>query len=495
MPENRTYICIDLKSFYASVECVERGLDPLTTNLVVADRSRTNKTICLAVSPSLKSYGIGGRARLFEVEQAVERVNLKRLKDNKNQPFSGRSYDNTEVLDKPYLKLDYIVATPRMRFYMDYSGKSYSIYLKYVSSEDIHVYSIDEVFIDVTSYLTLYKTDGHGFAMMLIRDVLSQTGITATAGVGTNMFLAKIAMDIEAKKMKADKDGVRVAELDEMSYRRQLWSHKPITDFWRVGKGIARRLEKYGLYTMGDVARYSINNEDVLYKEFGINAELLIDHAWGWEPARIEDIKAYTPQAKSISSGQVLSRPYDYKQALIIVKEMADSLGLDLIRKGYLTNSVGLYLNYDSNYDEYDGNMETDYYGRTVPKAAKGTARLKDYTASSHVIMKSLVEVYNRIINKSLKIRKITISANNLINEENFENTRSYRQFDLFSDIEEIENQEKKEEEDIARERKVQKTINEIRDRYGKNAVLKGMSKEEGATAIERNMQIGGHKG
>lgn len=454
--EQRTYIAIDLKSFYASVECVHRGLNPMTTNLVVADPSRTEKTICLAVSPSLKAFGIPGRARLFEVVQKV----------NEMKQQTGK-------------EIEYIVAPPQMAKYIEVSADIYSIYLKYVSPEDIHVYSIDEVFMDVTNYLNLYHMTAHDLAREIIRDVLKQTGITATAGIGTNLYLCKVAMDIVAKHVEADADGVRIAELDEMSYRRLLWNHKPIKDFWRVGSGIAQRLEKSGMYTMGDIARLSVTNEDVLYQLLGIDAELLIDHAWGYEPCGIREIKSYKPSTNSISSGQVLHCPYEFAKARIIVQEMVDLLVLDLVDKKVSTNSITLTIGYDKcTIDEgkYLGTVTIDRYGRSVPKSAHGTANLGTSSNSTKKIMTAVLALYDRIVDKTLLVRRVTLSANNLVEE-------GYEQFDLFSDPVEL-----------AKERKMQEAMLSIKKKFGKNAILKGMNLEEGATTKDRNNQIGGHK-
>ena len=490
MAEERTYICIDLKSFYASVECAERGLNPLTTNLVVADESRTQKTICLAVSPSLKMYGIPGRPRLFEVYSKVREINIERKKNAYKRKFVGKSSDFMALQSNPNLEISFIVAEPRMHFYMDYSDRIYNIYLKYVSAEDIHVYSVDEVFMDVTSYLHKYES-AHDMAMVMIRDVLKTTGITATAGIGTNMYLAKVAMDIVAKHVPADQDGVRIAELDEISYREKLWDHTPLRDFWRIGNGIYKRLDKYDLHTMGDIARFSIENSAVLFKEFGINAELLIDHAWGYEPCTIKEIKNYVPQNNSLSIGQVLSEPYPYNKAEIIVKEMIDSLTLQLVAKGLLTDQIGLYLNYDaSNIDEdYDGEMALDYYGRMVPKSANGSINLGSFTDSSTVIDKAALKLFKTIANRKLSVRKVTVIATRVIPAEKAGNT--FQQLDLFADNETvIKNVTKQTEKD----RKVRETVIKIKEKFGKNAVIKGTSSEEGATGKERNRQIGGHK-
>ena len=485
----RTCIAIDLKSFYASVECVDRGLDPLKANLVVADASRTDKTICLAVSPSLKSYGIPGRARLFEVNRQVAKINSER---RKRGPLTGSSKDNEEVLADPSLALDFHIATPRMAHYMEVSARIYGIYLRYVAPEDIHVYSIDEVFIEATEYLKMYRLSAHDFAMRLVRDVLAETGITATAGIGTNLYLAKIAMDIEAKHRPADEDGVRIAELDEMSYRRKYWNHRPLTDFWRVGRGIAARLEANGLFTMGDIARCSVGdpyqryNEELLYKLFGINAELLIDHAWGWEPCTMADIKAYRPSANSLSSGQVLTEPYDFAKARNVVLEMTDSLVLDLVEKGLLTDQMVLSVNYDTeNLSDperrraYRGPVVTDYLGRQVPKPAHGSVPLGDPTSSTSKILKAVGELYDRIVDPALLVRRLTLGAGRVVTAD----TQGGTQLDLFGDPAADE-----------RERSRQEAILSIRKRFGKNAILKGMNFEEGATAVERNKQIGGHK-
>ena len=498
---NKTYIAIDLKSFYASVECVERGLDPLTTNLVVADESRTEKTICLAVSPSLKSYGISGRARLFEVVQQVKNVNNQRLRYAPGHKFVSESYDNTKVQADRSVALSYLVAKPRMAYYMQYSTKIYQIYLKYVAPEDIHVYSIDEVFIDATGYLRTMKMTAHDFAMLLIRDVLKTTGITATAGIGTNMYLSKIAMDIMAKKMKPDKDGVRIAALDEMSYRRELWTHKPITDFWRVGKGYANKLAENGMFTMGYVARCSVRNEDKLYKLFGVNAELLIDHAWGWEPCTIAEIKAYKPENNSISSGQVLQSPYSFEKARLIVQEMTDLLVLDLVDKRLVTDQIVLTVGYDieSLSDpkisaKYKGKVETDRYGRKVPKSAHGSINLGKHTSSTKLIVNSALELYDRIVNNDLLVRRMYVVANHIVPEDSIDTQSSSEQLDLFTDYAEVEKKRKQERKDEQRERNEQEAILNIQHRFGKNAILKGMNFLDGATTKDRNEQIGGHK-
>ena len=496
LQENRTYIAIDLKSFYASVECVARGLNPLTTNLVVADKSRTDKTICLAVSPSMKAYGIGGRARLFEVVQRVREVNHER-KRNAGWRFRGKSTNDIELKEHPDWELDYIVAPPRMAHYIEVSTQVYQTYLKYVAPEDIHVYSIDEVFMDVTAYLDTYKTTPHELTIRIIRDVLASTGITATAGIGTNMYLAKVAMDIVAKHVPADKDGVRIAELDEMSYRRQLWNHRPLTAFWRVGRGIAAKLAQYGITTMGEIARKSLQNEDFFYHLFGVNAELLIDHAWGWEPCTIDYVKAYRPETNSFSSGQVLQEPYEWKKAKVVVSEMADAMALSLFAKQLVTDQLILTINYDTENltdpnrrARYNGPVTTDYYGRTVPKHAHGTENLSRYTSSSEAVMR----LYDRITNPDLLIRRITLVTNHVLLESQVKETSAPTQLDLFTDYEAEEQQRKKEEEALQKERRLQAAQLAIKSRYGKNAILRGMSYTEGATAKGRNEQIGGHR-
>lgn len=498
---NRTYLCIDLKSFYASVECIERRLDPLTTNLVVADLSRTEKTICLAVTPSLKAYGVSGRARLFEVVQKVKEVNRNRQYKAPGRKLEGSSTNDLELKSNPSLALDYIVAPPRMSFYMEYSTRIYSIYLKYIAPEDIYAYSIDEVFIDLTHYLNTYKATAHEMAQMLIKDVLENTGITATAGIGTNMYLAKIAMDIKAKKIPADENGVRIAELNEMSYRKELWCHKPLTDFWMVGGGISRKLEANNMFTMGDVARCSHYNEAVLFKLFGVNAELLIDRAWGWEPTTIADIRAYKPVSNSLSVGQVLHCPYNFEQAKLIVKEMIDQHVLDLFSKGLVTDQIVLDIGYDienltdpKRSSQYHGEITTDHYGRKVPKHAHGTTNLKKKTSSSRIIMKAVLELYDRIVDKNLLIRRITIAACKVDLESNVKDEVNMVQLTLFDDPEELQRQEQEEKAALAREKQVQKALVDIKTRFGKNAILKGMNLQEGATAKERNGQVGGHR-
>ncbi|MCR4781772.1 MAG: DNA methylase [Lachnospiraceae bacterium] len=499
--KNRSYIAIDLKSFYASVECYDRGLDPLNTNLVVADVSRTEKTICLAVSPSLKSFGISGRARLFEVVSRVKEINNERKYRNKGKLFSDKSYFYDELMADNSLELDYIAAPPRMQRYEDVSSKVYSIYLRYVAPEDMHVYSVDEVFLDVTDYLNTYQMSAHELAIKMIREVLNETGITATAGVATNMYLCKVAMDIVAKHMKADADGVRIAELDEEGYRNILWNHRPLTDFWRVGKGIAKRLEKNGMFTMGDIARRAIEDEDYLYKMFGVNAEYLIDHAFGREETLIKDIKSYKPKANSFSSGQVLSEPYSYEKARIIVREMADIVSLDLVKKRVVTDQLVLDISYDreslndSTVRKHIGNsVVVDHYGRAVPKPAHGSINLARYTSSTRLITDAILELYDRICDKKLLVRKLNITTNHIILEKDIPKKEEFEQLSLFSDVEEVERERKAEEEELIRERKAQEAVIEMKKRFGKNAIFKGTDLQEGATTIERNQQIGGHK-
>lgn len=501
MQQGRTYIAIDLKSFYASVECVERGLNPLTTNLVVADASRTEKTICLAVSPSLKKYGISGRARLFEVMQHVAQVNNERRIRLAGKSFTGKSVSDDELNSNPDLELDYIIAMPRMAHYIKYSTRIYEIYLKYVSENDIHVYSIDEVFMDVTNYLEYYKMSAHQLAMTIIREVLGQTGITATAGIGTNMYLCKIAMDIVAKHIPADKDGVRIAELDEMTYRRKLWDHQPLTDFWRVGRGIAQKLEKYGIRTMGQIARYSIDREELFYRLFGVNAELLIDHAWGWEPCTIDMVKAYRPENNSLCNGQVLSHAYDYKKARIVLMEMADAASLDLLDKHLVTDQLVLTVGYDTSsmadpyiMKAYQGEIKTDRYGRKVPKHAHGTANLKHFTSSSSIISKTATELYDRIVDHNLMIRRLSLTTNHVINEKQAKIKATSVELDLFTENEQNDRETQEENNRLKKERRIQKTLLEIKKKYGKNTILKGLNFEDGATARLRNNQIGGHK-
>lgn len=494
----RTYIAIDLKSFYASVECVERGLDPLATNLVVADRSRTEKTICLAVSPSLKAYGIPGRARLFEVEQRIREVNAERRRKAYGHRLTGKSVSDTELKIHQDWEVDYIAAPPRMAYYIEHSTRIYQIYLKYIAPEDIHVYSIDEVFMDVTAYLNSYGITAHELARKIIGDVLGQTGITATAGIGTNLYLCKVAMDIEAKHIPADKDGVRIAELDEMTYRRKLWTHRPLKDFWRVGNGIARKLEQYGIYTMGDIARQSVRNEELLYRLFGVNAELLIDHSWGWEPCTMEMIKAYKPSTNSLSSGQVLQEPYTVQKARVVVREMAESTALDLLDKRMVTDQMVLTVGYDtaslSNHAEYNGEITTDFYGRKVPKHAHGTANLDRHTSSARLIADAVMELFDRITDPGLLVRRINLTANNVTDEDTASRNPVPVQYDLFTDYEAVEKKNAEEKERLDKERKMQTAILKIKKQFGKNAILKGLNFEEGATARDRNGQIGGHK-
>lgn len=494
---NKIYACIDLKSFYASVECVERGLNPLTTNLVVADSTRTEKTICLAVTPSLKQYGLSGRSRLYDVVAKVKEIN----KDRKSKllgTFQGKSVDDNELKKNHTLELDYIIAPPRMKYYMKYSNNIYNIYLKYIAKEDIVVYSIDEVFLDITNYLKYYNLTPRELVTKMIQDVYETTGITATGGIGTNLYLAKIAMDIVAKHVQANAQGVRIAGLDEITYRKKLWNHRPLTDFWRIGKGLAKKLEENGMNTMGDIAEYSLENENKLFQLFGVNAELIIDHAWGWEPCTIEEIKKYRPQATSLSSGQVLHEPYDATKAKLIVKEMTELLTLDMFSKGYVTDIIVLDIGYDianlNSNNTYQGEIKTDYYGRKVPKPAHGTTRLSHKTSSTKLIMDAVTKLYDKIVDPSLLIRRINISVGAL-EEETKEKEPFIEQFSLFTNIEE---ENKKIEKELAlekEEKKVQKAILDIKNKYGKNAILKGMNLEEGATTISRNKQVGGHKG
>ena len=491
------YIAIDLKSFYASVECQERKLNPLTTNLVVADDSRTEKTICLAVSPSLKQYGIHGRARLFEVIQKIKEINAERRYKAPNHKFTCSSYDAIALKENPDLELSYIIAPPRMQYYIDYSQKIYKVYLKWFSAEDMFIYSIDEVFIDVTKYLDTYKLSPRELATKVIQNVLDETGITATCGIGSNLYLCKVAMDIVAKHIEPNEKGVRIAGLDEMTYRKYLWNHKPLKDFWRIGKGIAEKLEKHGMHTMGDVARKSVNNEELLYKLFGVNAELLIDHAWGYEPSTIESIKSYKPVTNSLSEGQVLSRPYKYEEAKLIVKEMAENVSLSLVKKDLITSKIVLEIIYDvSNLDNsyenhYVGEIDFDGYGRKVPKHAHGTINLEHKTSSTEMIVNNTAKLFDRIVNKNLLIRKIYVTVAEVTNEEEYKNILLYEQMNMFIDYQELEKKKNREQS----EKKLQKAVIDIKERFGKNAVLKGMNFIEGATAIERNGQIGGHKG
>ena len=503
----RVYLAIDLKSFYASVECIERGLDPMTTNLVVADQSRTEKTICLAVSPSLKGYGIPGRPRLFEVVQRVKTINEERKKTAPGHRLTGASWKEPELKASPTLAVDYLVAPPQMALYMQYSAKIYEVYLKYIAPEDIHVYSIDEVFMDVTGYLGTYGLTARELAAKMIRDVQKTIGITATAGVGTNLYLAKVAMDIEAKHIQPDANGVRIAQLDERSYRQLLWSHRPLTDFWRVGQGLYVYLLENGLFTMGDIARCSIGketdyyNEELLYRLFGVNAELLIDHAWGWEPCTISDIKAYKPASNSIGSGQVLSCPYPYDKARLVLREMADMLSLDLVDQKLVTKQLVLTVGYDrenlqksGSGKKYQGEISTDRYGRSIPKHAHGTENLKHYTSSTKLLMAAATELFERIINPDLLVRRLYLTATHVIDESLVPEEEHFEQMELFTDYDAIERRREKDAADQEREKRWQKAILDIKKKYGKNAILRGMNFEDGATARERNGQIGGHK-
>jgi len=501
----KVYIAIDLKSFYASVECMERGLNPMTTNLVVADKSRTEKTICLAVSPALKKYGIPGRPRLFEVVQKIAEINQKRKQKAPGKKFSGTSVYSLELEKKPELAVDYVIAPPQMAKYITISRKIYEVYLKYIAPEDMHVYSIDEVFIDATGYLGTYKVSARELARQMILDVLKTTGITATAGIGTNLYLCKVAMDIGAKHIPADEHGVRIAELDEKKYRQTLWSHTPLTDFWRVGRGYADKLAAYEIYTMGDIARCSIgdereyHNEELLYNLFGVNAELLIDHAWGYEPCTMEDIKAYRPESNSIGSGQVLPCAYDFDKAKLVVREMADSLALELVDKRLVTNQLTLTVGYDKENlskgsKRYAGEITTDRYGRAIPKHAHGTENLERYTCSSREMMMAAERLYDRIVNPALLIRRLNLTANHVSDETSVMQKETYEQLNLFTDYEEKEKQKKQKDTVLRREKKMQEAMLTIKKKYGKNAILKGVHYEEGATGRERNNQIGGHK-
>lgn len=491
---SRSYIAIDLKSFYASVECIERGLDPLDTCLVVADSSRTEKTICLAVSPALKAYGTGGRPRLFEVVQKIREVNSRRGK-------KGKSYSAKVLKDNSDYSVDYIIAPPQMKLYIDYSSKINEIYQRFISEEDIHVYSIDEVFIDATSYLQIYKIKAHELAIKIIREVLKETGITATAGIGSNLYLSKVAMDIVAKKMPPDKDGVRIAELDEYSYRRELWDHRPLTDFWRVGRGIAKSLALHNIFTMGDIARQSIVNEELLYRLFGVNAELLIDHAWGWEPVTMKMIKSYRPEVRSMSSGQVLHEPYTAEMARIVVLEMADTISFDLLEHRLLTDQIVLNVGYDVESlhnntirSKYNGKIKKDWYGRNIPEHAHGTINFLKPTSSSKMIIEKVGELYDKIINPDLLIRRITLSINHLIDEIMINKHKYALQLNLFSDVCEIMKKQEEQEKELEKERRRQEALLHLRKKFGKNAVLRGLNYTEGATQIDRNNQIGGHK-
>lgn len=500
--EKRVYLSIDLKSFYASVECMERGLDPMTTHLVVADQRRTEKTICLAVSPSLKAHGIPGRPRLFEVVQRVKEINARRQQLAPGHTLVGASYLDGEVRTHPELALDYLVAPPQMAHYIDFSTRIYQVYLKYVAPEDMHVYSIDEVFMDVTHYLDTYRMTARELAKTILLDVLNTTGITATAGIGTNLYLAKVAMDIEAKHISPDEDGVRIACLDEMSYRRNLWAHRPLTDFWRVGRGYAKKLERQGLYTMGDIARCSLGksadyyNQELLYKLFGVNAQLLIDHAWGWEPCTMDDIKSYRPSSNSVGSGQVLQYPYEAEKARLVVREMADLLVLDLVDHRLVTDQITLTVGYDrENLSDprrkqaYHGAVTTDGYGRAIPKHAHGTAHLDGFTSSTVEIVEAMTQLFDRIVDPTLLVRRLNITANHVCPEQSV-TIQAPQQLSLFYD----DRAQQQQEALRRRERQKQQAILGLKKKYGKNAVLKGMNLQEGATARERNNQIGGHK-
>lgn len=504
MDKEKTYIAIDLKSFYASQECVERGCDPLSTNLVVADQSRTEKTICLAVSPSMKSYGIPGRARLFEVVQKIREVNALRRERAPGRKFTGKSWDANALAANPSLEIDYIVAPPRMAHYIECSDEIYRVYLQFVAPQDIHVYSVDEVFIDATPYLKTYGLTPREFARKLINAVLERSGITATAGIGTNLYLCKVAMDIVAKHIPPDENGVRIAQLTELTYRQQLWSHRPLTDFWRVGPGYAKKLQQNGMYTMGDVARCSMGketdfyNEDLLYRLFGVNAELLIDHAWGWEPCTIADIKQYRPTTNSLGSGQVLQCPYPAEKAKLIIREMADLLVLDLVKKGLVTNQMVLTIGYDreslSGKNGYTGPVTIDRYGRKIPKHSHGSVNLPRYTSSTRGILSAVMELAERIVDPELLVRRINLTAANVIPEKSIPKENEPQQLDLFSDYEEEERRHQAESAEYEREKRRQRAVLQIQEKYGKNAILKGMNFEEGATAADRNGQIGGHK-
>lgn len=499
---DHTYLCIDLKSFYASVECVERGLDPLRTHLVVADPTRTEKTICLAVSPSLKAYGIPGRARLFEVIEQIRLENAKRRSQLHGKPFSGASADVDALAEHPEWQIDYLVAPPRMAHYIAYSTRIYDIYLKYVAPEDIHVYSIDEVFIDLTSYHALYQKPARAIAKQIILDILHTTGITAAAGIGTNLYLAKVAMDIVAKHIPADADGVRIAQLDEMGYRRQLWDHRPLTDFWRVGRGYRKKLEAHGLFTMGDIARCSLSTpgEDLLYRLFGVNAELLIDHAWGWESCTLADVKAYRPDSNSLGSGQVLTCPYPADKARLVVQEMADLLALELVDKRWMTDQIVLTVGYDIENltdpvrrAQYHGPVTTDAYGRRVPKHAHGTGSLPCYTSSAKQLIQTALAVYDRVIDPHLLVRRINLTVNHVVQEDRVASQQPAEQLDLFTDYQAQTQQYRVEQDARKRERTMQQTMLDIKKKFGKNAILKGMNLQQGATARERNQKIGGH--
>ncbi len=505
--QNRIYAAIDLKSFYASVECVERGLDPLTTNLVVADASRTEKTICLAVTPSLKAYGIPGRARLFEVVQRVQEVNALRRQNAPGKQFKGESSNAVELERSASLSVGYIVAQPRMALYMKYSTSIYQIYLKYVAPEDIHVYSVDEVFMDVTNYLATYQMTAYELTEKIIQEILNQTNITATAGIGTNLYLCKVAMDIMAKRVAPGKNGERIAEVDEKTYRTILWNHRPLKDFWRVGPGYAKKLEQCGLMTMGDIARCSIGgeqdyyNEELLYKMFGVNAELLIDHAWGWEPCTIADIKEYKPDNNSLGVGQVLPGPYTWEKARLIVKEMTETLVMDMVDKCLVTDQMVLNIGYDvkSLEDEqvqknYHGQISTDRYGRKIPKHAHGTANLDRKTCSVRMITEAMTALFDRIADKNLLVRRIYVTAARVEKESDNTKEQQYEQLNLFSFMDENKEELEQKRKELEREKRMQKAVLEVKKKYGSNAIVKGMNLEEGARTIERNSQIGGHK-
>lgn len=503
----RKYIAIDLKSFYASVECISRGLDPLNTNLVVADESRTPKTICLAVTPSLKSFGVPGRPRLFEVNEKVRAENIRRRENTAEHRLKGSSHFYNELMEHEDMEVSFLIAAPRMATYIEYSTRIYDVYLKYIAPEDMHVYSIDEVFIDATAYLESYHCEAHELAMRMIQDVLKETGITATAGIGTNMYLCKIAMDIEAKKMKPDKDGVRIAELDEISYRKKLWTHKPLTDFWRVGKGYEKKLRENGLYTMGDIARCSLgdrqdfHNEALLYKLFGVNAELLIDHAWGWEPATIEEIHSYEPKSVSTGASQVLQSPYSFEKTRLLVKEMVDSLVLNLVDQKLTTAQMVLTIGYDIENltnpeirEKYHGEITTDSYGRKVPKHAHGTVNLPSQTSSTKMIMEEVLKLYDRIVNPILLVRRLSLVAAKLLPESEVAEQQQFQQLDLFTNYEEEQKKDEKEKAELEKEKRIQQAVLNVQKRYGKNALVRGMNLEEGATNLDRNNQIGGHR-
>lgn len=505
--KENVYLSIDLKSFYASVECRERGLDPMKTNLVVADAGRTEKTICLAVSPSLKAYGIPGRPRLFQVVQKVREVNKERMRFAPGGVFTGSSCFDEELKSSPHLAVNYVIAPPRMALYMEYSTRIYKIYMKYIAPEDAHVYSIDEIFLDVTHYLETYSMTPRQLAEKIIRDVYQETGITATAGIGSNLYLSKIAMDIVAKHIQPDENGVRIAELDERSYRQLLWNHRPITDFWRVGKGYAKKLQENGMFTMGDVARCSIgepndyHNEELLYRLFGVNAELLIDHAWGWEPCTMEDIKAYRPENNSIGSGQVLPCPYPTQKARLVVQEMTDLLVLDLVDKGLVTDQMVLTVGYDiENLSQetgrrtYQGTVTTDRYGRKIPKHAHGTVNLQKFSSSTSQITEAVLKLFDNIVNPNLLVRRLQLTANHISEEKKEKQEPVWEQMDLFTDYAALEKQKQEEDATLERERKLQEAMLDIKKKFGKNAILKGMNLEKGATTRDRNQQIGGHK-